>query len=187
MNTAGIKRVEYILNMFAVLGICIVLGLGFVFQFFFHELPCPLCLLQRVGFTLMAMGFLFNLYFGLQPSHYAMVLLSAVFTGFVALRQIALHVIPGTGSYGSEIFGLHMYTWSFIFSVIAVVITALMLGVNRQYEAPQVINTKYKQYVHIIFAVFFLITLANAVSTWAECGWHECPDNPVNYLHVIFH
>jgi disulfide bond formation protein DsbB len=185
MNLITIKKVEYIFNMLAVLGISIVLMMGFIFQFFLHELPCPLCLLQRVGFTLIAMGFLFNLRFGLRPSHYAIVLLSAVYTGFVALRQVSLHVIPGTGNYGSAIFGLHMYTWSFIFSVLAIIVTTIMLGIDRQYEPAHINNTQYKKYVHALFALFFIITLANAISVWAECGWQECPDNPTGYIHSI--
>ncbi|MFN7096779.1 MAG: disulfide bond formation protein B, partial [Gammaproteobacteria bacterium] len=146
MNSILVKKIEYVLNMLAVLGISTIFIISFILQFGFHELPCPLCLLQRVGFTLMAMGFLFNIRFGLRPSHYAIVLLSAVYTAFVAARQVLLHIIPGTGDYGPPIFGLHMYTWTFILSVIIIIVTTLMLGVDRQYEPAHINNTKYKKY-----------------------------------------
>jgi hypothetical protein len=32
----------------------------------------------------------------------------------MSMRQILLHVVPGTGAYGNAIFGLHLYTWAFI-------------------------------------------------------------------------
>ena len=35
-------------------------------------------------------------------------------SGSASLRQISLHVVPGTGSYGSALFGMHFYTWAFV-------------------------------------------------------------------------
>ena len=121
------------LNALEILGIFVTLLMAFAFQFVLHELPCPLCLLQRIGFFSMAFGFLLNLRFGLRPSHYAFVILWALFTSFVALRQIALHVVPGTGTYGSPFLGMHLYTWSFVVSMGIIVFTTLFLGVDRQY------------------------------------------------------
>lgn len=185
MNSSMVKKIEYLLNMLAVLGISALFIIDFIFQFVLHELPCPLCLLQRVGFTLIAMGFLFNLRFGLRPSHYAIVLLSTIYTAFVALRQVLLHIVPGTGDYGPAIFGLHMYTWSFVLSVIIIIATTLMLGVDRQYEPAHINNIQYKKYIHAIFVLFFILTLTNAIATWAQCGWQECPDNPTGYVHSL--
>ncbi len=94
---------ENICNLLEVYFIILMLVMAFAIQFILHEIPCPLCLLQRLGFLAIAFGFLMNLRFGLRPSHYAIVIISALYTSFVALRQIALHVVPGTGSYGSAI------------------------------------------------------------------------------------
>lgn len=186
MQTTTIRKVEYALNMLAVAGISAVLLVAFFFQFVLHELPCPLCLLQRMGFALMAIGFLLNLRFGLRPSHYALSLLSAVYTGFVALRQVLLHIVPGTGSYGSPIFGLHMYTWTFILAVVVIIGTTLMLGIDRQYDPADVNNIRHKKLVHLLFSLFFVLIIASAITTWAECGWAICADNPVSYLHAIW-
>ena len=46
-----------ILNALDVIGIIIILIVAFGFQFYLKELPCPLCLLQRVGLIAMAFGF----------------------------------------------------------------------------------------------------------------------------------
>lgn len=185
MRHLTLKQTEYALNMLALLGISVILLMAFAFQFFWYELPCPLCLLQRVGFLLMGIGFLMNLRFGLHPVHYTLVLLSAVYTGFVALRQILLHIIPGTGDYGSAIFGLHMYTWSFIFVVLVIIATAVILGASRQYETHSHFFAAYKKTCLLLISLFFLIAVSNIASVWAECAWRACPDNPVTYVHTL--
>lgn len=185
MQLIIIKKVEYTLNILAVTGISLVLLMAFFFQFALHELPCPLCSLQRIGFTLIGIGFLLNLRFGLRPSHYAISLLSAIFTAFAASRQVLLHIVPGTGNYGSPIFGLHMYTWTFILCVLVIIGTTFMLSIDRQYAPATKQNTTYKKTTFILFLIFFLIAVVNGVASWAECGWTECSDNPMSYLHSI--
>lgn len=172
-----------ILNMLELFGVILVLCLAFLFQIVLHELPCPLCLLQRVGFLGAAFGFLLNLRFGERPGHYSIVLLSALFASFVALRQIALHVIPGSGVYGSAIFGLHFYTWSFIVSLGIVLTTSLILGSREQYKSADTKNVRWPYITHLLFAIVIVLTTGNIVSTYLECGFKQCPDNPTQYQH----
>ena len=96
----SINHLEQWLNALTIAGIVILLMMAFTFQFLFGELPCPLCLLQRIGFLITSVGFILNLRYGLRPSHYALALLGSLFTVFVALRQIALHILPGDLGYG---------------------------------------------------------------------------------------
>ena len=186
MNATFIKKWEYVLNALEILGVLLLLLMAFGFQFIFNELPCPLCLLQRVGFIGIACGFLLNLRFGLKSSHYAIALLFAFFTAMVALRQVALHAIPGSGSYGSAVFGLHMYTWSFIVSVVVLVFTTIMLGMDSQYYSQQknISNKKTKKIriMHFLFCLVAVVILSNIVSVYFECGLTQCPDNPIRYL-----
>lgn len=168
-------------NLFEVCGVFLVLLLAFLLQFIYNELPCPLCLLQRFGFMAIAFGFLLNFRFGFRPSHYSIILISSLYTSFVALRQIVLHVIPGTGSYGNAVFGLHLYTWSFVISMLVVVSTTLLLGVDRQYLEKARKSKLWEYVVHTLFAVLVFLTVANIVSTIFECGLTQCPDNPDRY------
>lgn len=177
--------IESIANAFELLGVMLVLVMALVFQFGFHELPCPLCLLQRLGFLGIAFGFLLNLRFGFRPSHYAIVILSGLFTSFVALRQISLHVLPGTGAYGSAVFGLHMYTWSFIISMMIVLITTILFGFDRQYLSESKASHSWRQTVRALFVLMIFVTVANTISVLLECGMHACPDNPVSYALSI--
>ena len=179
-----IHKALKVFNALELLGIFIVIAMAFAFQFLFHELPCPLCILQRAGFIAMAFGLLLNLRFGFHPSHYALTILAAVFTAAVALRQIALHVVPGTVTYGNAFLGLHMYTWSFIIAAIVIVVTACFQSVDSQYKPNTQSSKHYQRLSTITFIALFIVAVLNAISTFAECGIKQCPDNPTHYQYV---
>ena len=179
-----VKKTEAALNTLELLGIFLVLLAAFSFQFILRELPCPLCLLQRVGFIGMALGLTLNLRFGFRPSHYAVTLLSAMFTSFVALRQISLHIVPGTGHYGSAIFGLHMYTWSFILSAAVMLYTVILLSIDRQYLVLREAKAHWRKLSFVLLVILLLLALANGAATFLECGLDFCPGNPTDYLEL---
>lgn len=87
-----INQIIEFISIMEVFGICFIIGMAFALQLLWNDLPCPLCLLQRLGLLGIALGFLLNIRYHVRPSHYAISLLSALFTAFVALRQIALHI-----------------------------------------------------------------------------------------------
>ncbi|AJC48838.1 disulfide bond formation protein B [Allofrancisella guangzhouensis] len=178
------------LNAIEVMGITTIILMAFFFQFVMGEIPCPLCLLQRLGLLAIGFGFLLNMHYHVRPSHYALSLLASVFTAFVSLRQIALHVSDPVG-FGSKILGMHMYSWVFVISMVAIIYIAIVLSYPQQYEIrkpPQEIseakNKKIKAFTHIAFILFAIIIFANIASTFFQCGLHECPDNPVGYVLV---
>jgi disulfide bond formation protein DsbB len=103
-----------LLNALGLIAVDTVLALAFIDQLWFRDLPCPLCNLQRAGFTAAGFGLALNLLFGPRPSHYGVTILGASVGAAISMRQTLLHIVPGTGSYGNAIFGLHLYTWAFI-------------------------------------------------------------------------
>jgi disulfide bond formation protein DsbB len=177
----SLSTVAEYLDMLAVAGICLLLLVAFFLQFYLNEPPCPLCLLQRLGFLLTAAGFLLNIRFGLEPSHYMISLLGALYTAFVALRQVALHIVPGSGHYGGAIFGFHMYTWSFIVSALIILFTSIVLGFNRQYGDMTDKTRPLNWLGYFLFALVFLLAFANLIDVIAECGLGACPENPTGY------
>ena len=83
-------RLALVLNALGLYAIAGILLAAFVMQIVLQELPCPLCLLQRVAFVALAVGPILNLRFGPRPSHYALSLIAAVmgtFAGAAALRR----------------------------------------------------------------------------------------------------
>jgi disulfide bond formation protein DsbB len=171
-----------ILNMLGLLGISLVLAVAFFYQLALGELPCPLCLLQRAGFIAIGMGFLFNIRLGERPSHYAMILIASLVTGFISMRQVSLHLAPGDPGYGSALFGLHFYTWALIAAVGIVCYVALVFVLKDvtgdRHGAVSVCGPAS----NAVFAIFALLVAANLLSTVLECGAGQCDDNPVRYL-----
>ncbi len=66
------------LNALSLYAVALVLAAAFAAQLILHELPCPLCLLQRLQFAVLAIGPILNIRYGPRPSHYALSLLAAV-------------------------------------------------------------------------------------------------------------
>lgn len=172
------------LNALGLLGISLVLMVAFYYQLALGELPCPLCLLQRAGFIAIGIGFLFNLRIGERASHSAMILAGSLVTGFISVRQVALHLGAGDPGYGSTLFGLHFYTWALIAAIGVVGYVALLfvlkdvVGERGAFEDMPMNG----QASNAVFAIFALVIAANLVSTVLECGAGQCEDNPVHYL-----
>jgi disulfide bond formation protein DsbB len=158
-----------------------VLAVAFYDQLVLGDLPCPLCILQRAGFAAAGMGLALNLRFGPKPSHYAIVILSAVAGGAISMRQILLHIVPGSGSYGNAILGLHFYTWGFVLAVAIVIGSAAMLLFDRQFGEDRSARP-LAGFALIVVVLFILLVLGNGVSTVVECAGGLCPDNPTDYL-----
>lgn len=169
------------LNAVGLLAVSLVLIAAFLDQFVLGELPCPLCLLQRVGFVGAAFGLALNVAFGPRPSHYAVTILSACFGGAVSVRQILGHIVPGTGTYGSAILGLHFYTWALIIFGVIVLGCAALLFFERQFTGPDAGPSRATAFGSAMLALAAFLALANGVSTVLECGGGLCPDNPVSY------
>jgi disulfide bond formation protein DsbB len=174
------RSLSVILNTLGLFGIALTLAAAFTIQLMRGELPCPLCLLQRILFAMLAVGPILNIRFGARPAHYALSLLAAVVGAAVAARQILLHIMPGDPGYGSALLGYHYYTWAFIVFVAAIVLIGIVLlfdtdsGGDR--PAPPAGPAARA-------AVWLVIGLAglNVVSTLVECGFAACPDNPTFY------
>jgi disulfide bond formation protein DsbB len=170
------------LNAVGLLAVSTVLLFAFADQIFLKDLPCPLCILQRGAFVVAGFGLALNLRFGPRASHYALVLIGSLAGAFVASRQILIHIVPGTGTYGHELLGLHFYSWAFVIFVVMVLGTAVMLLFDRQFATENVATDRVTALSRIAFMLFGLLALGNGLSTVLECAGGLCPDNPTDYL-----
>lgn len=168
------------LNTLALLGVCGVLAAAFGLQFVFHELPCPLCLLQRVAFIAVGLGFLLNVRFGSSSAHYGMVLIGAVIGASMSLRQVALHIVPGSGEYGSALFGLHLYTWGFVGFATTVLFVGFLLFLEAR-AARQAAGPRNGFLAGAASWLFVALVAANLFSVLLECGVGPCDDDPTYY------
>ena len=177
-------RTAILLNALALYALALVLLMAFAFQLLWHELPCPLCLLQRVAFVALAVGPILNIRYGPRPSHYAMSLLAALIGAVVSIRQVLLHILPRDPGYGSAVAGLHYYSWAAVIFALAIALIGVMLMFDRPVDdtATALWPPKFA-----IVAIWLIVILAaaNAASTLVECGLTWCPDNPVRYELLI--
>ena len=169
-----------------VLGISLTLLIAFVMQFMLSELPCPLCMLQRVAFALCGFGFLLNLRFGSQPLHYGITIFSAMFGLFVASRQVLLHIVPGSGAYGSTVLDLHLDTWSAVLFLAIIAGTAVLMILEGRGEKPDEFRAtqRFGGLYRAIGYLLVVMTLASAINSFLQCGPVECADDPTGYWIV---
>ena len=175
----NLSRFAYQLNALALLAITLILVAAFAEQLYVGELPCPLCLLQRVGLMTAGLGFMLNLRVGLHPMHYGVTMIAALVGAATSARQVLLHIIPDGMGYGKVFFGLHLYTWSFVSFVCILFGVGVLLMISG---GPGTGGRKLSRWVQLVLGAFFTVVLANLVSTLLECGWSECPSDPTRYL-----
>jgi len=169
------------LDTLALLGLSVMLLVAFYYQFVLGELPCPLCALQRVGFIVAGVALMLNLRTGFSAANYGIVILTSLVAGSASLRQVALHVVPGSGAYGSALFGLHFYTWAFVGYGALIAYVGAMLLVARVPD-PRERPPAGGGLAGAACGLFVLMAAANAAAFLLECGVGPCPDNPVGYL-----
>lgn len=172
---SNLEKWQRNLNALIIVILSSILLSAFGVQIFMHEQPCPLCLLQRLGMIGVATGALMNVWYGIRTSHYGLMLLSSLMGGFVALRQISLHVCPAFPKFGLPVLGLSLYTWSFVIFVCVVLAVALLLFLynpkESQYQpAPPNLWGKFA------FGFIVIIAAANIVTTLLQCGLGPCSE-----------
>ncbi len=178
--TPGVARA---LNALALLGLAAVLGVAYGFQFGLGELPCPLCMLQRLAFVAMSVGLMLNLRSGLRPSHYGLVLIAAAFGAVVSARQLLLHIASEGGGYGSVLWGLHFYSWAFLLFAGGIVLVGVMLQGDHQFAETDLAESRGPLTVlgGLAFVVIVAVSGANVATTALQCGFSECADTPTQY------
>jgi disulfide bond formation protein DsbB len=172
-------------NQLALAAIIGMLSYAFVDQLYFGELPCPLCLMQRMGFVIIGFALVLNIRCGAHASHYGVGVIGGLVGMMVSLRQVLLHVLPGDKGFGATFLELHFYTWAFVgyLGLIAGLAILLMLPNREVRSRSWLANT--------LAILFIVLVFANLASTLLECGIGPCADDPTQYdgwiwLHTRF-
>ncbi len=168
------------LNALSLYGVAAVLAAAFAAQFLLNELPCPLCLLQRIMFTALAIGPILNIRFGPRPSHYALSLLAAMVGAIVSTRQVLLHIMPGDTGYGSALLGYHYYTWALLGFIAAIGLLAIIMLFDKQFDSTPT-DPPASAFGRTAVWLVIGLTALNVISTLLECGFGACADNPLVY------
>jgi disulfide bond formation protein DsbB len=117
MNTATDARLSATLNDLFLLAMMLmmaaILTTAMVLQYYGGEIPCPLCLLQRVAMFGVCFGAILHFRDGASARNDGFCMLFALLLLIVSARQTLLDIFPRPGhSYvGSAVLGLHMPVW----------------------------------------------------------------------------
>lgn len=180
-------RLGFVIAHLNVLAICVPLIGAFGEQFIDGELPCPLCILQRMGMMLCALG---PAYIIMQARRgevttadfatgYGMSIVAALAGGSVSARHILLHIMPSDRGFGAPVLGLHLYTWAFVIFCTTILVAGLNLVFARELTPGPV---RFGWPSRLTLLLIGGLILANLVAVFFQEGLHwTLPDNPERY------
>ena len=166
-----------LLVMFVIAGI---LTAAMTLQYVKGELPCPLCLLERVAMLGVCFGIMLNFRRGFSYQNTGFSLLFAIVLLVISVRQSLLDIYPRPGHeyIGSAIFGIHMPVWSIIIALallIAYAIKLAILGGDEYLREADVSEFPAIRRIADILSIYVIaICLINLVSVVLQCGFGEC-------------
>ncbi|SJZ35764.1 Disulfide bond formation protein DsbB [Enhydrobacter aerosaccus] len=181
-----LDRLILLLMLLALAG---TLTAAMVLQVAFGEIPCPLCLLQRVAMFGCCFGLIQQLHAG-ESAHglewglergsergSGLALVFALLLLVISGRQTLLDIVPRPGHayVGSAVLGLHMPVWSVVIAL------ALLLGFAVRFAlfgAPRTAGGAGGAVLHrwvrgLEFYVVLLCAL-NFVAVILQCGLDQC-------------
>ena len=168
----------YLLAMMAV--IAGILTAAMTLQYANGELPCPLCLLQRVAMFGVCFGIMQNFRGGFSHQNTGFSLLFAIFLLIVSIRQSLLDITPRPGHayIGSAILGIHMPVWSIIIALcllIAFSAKLAMLGGDDHLRDNDVKTfPMVDRAASLLSLAVIMLCAINLVSVVLQCGLGEC-------------
>lgn len=180
-------RLGFWIAHFNIVAVCAVLLGAFGVQFGEGELPCPLCVMQRMAMLLCLLGpahVILKAREGDVPAGefatgYGMSVLAAVLGASIAGRQVLLHILPDDPGFGEPMFGLHLYTWSFVVFVTVLGVSGLNLVFAPQLT-PQ--GIRFGWLSKLVLGLLAGVILANAGAVFFEEGLHwTLPGHPERY------
>jgi disulfide bond formation protein DsbB len=183
-----LARVLNFIGLMAMVGV--LLG-AYVYQFYYRELPCTLCLLQRVAMTAVAFGAAMNVVLGPDPRHYGVCLVSAAFGGAVSIRQSLLHINPyfdtKTGQptlsaasnppFGHSVMGFDLYVWGVILFGMVILAVGVMQLFRGQFRPVTQEPRWLTRLAAVGVGILFVMTALGALTTFLECGLGNCPND----------
>ncbi len=168
----------YLVAMMAV--IAGILTTAMTLQYAKGELPCPLCLLQRVALFGVCFGIMLNFRSGFSYQNTGFSLLFAILLLIVSVRQSLLDIYPRPGHeyIGSAIFGIHMPVWSIIIALcllIAFAAKLAVLGGDEHLRDNHVTRFPFIARAAGVISLYVIALCAiNLVSVVLQCGFGQC-------------
>jgi disulfide bond formation protein DsbB len=159
------------------LTIAAILTMAMILQYYGGEIPCPLCLLQRVAMFGVCFGIIMHFRHGYSARNDGVGMLFALFLMIVSVRQTLLDIYPRPGHnyIGSAILGLHMSVWSVVIAVAILLAFAVKFAIlgGEQLRDPQTSPT-FGRVARLLSLYVIAICLINLGSVILQCGAGAC-------------
>ena len=158
-------------------GLAAILTAAMVLQYAAGEIPCPLCLLQRVAMFGVCFGIIHHTRHGYDVRNIGVGLVWALYLLLISVRQVLLNIVPRPGhAYpGSVVLGLHLPVWSVLIAFAILLAFAVMLAL---FDANRLSATPPSPVLTRIGTVAGLYVIAlcfvNLVSAVLQCGLGAC-------------
>jgi disulfide bond formation protein DsbB len=180
----GTPRLAALLNFLFLFSmmfvIAAILTAAMTLQYVYGELPCPLCLLQRVALFGVCFGIILQFRHGFSYRNSGISMLFAIFLLIVSVRQTLLDIYPRPGHeyIGSAVLGLHMPVWSVLIALallIAFAVKFSVLGGEEKLREIRVDEFPALQKLAAALSIYVIALCAiNFGSVVLQCGLGEC-------------
>jgi disulfide bond formation protein DsbB len=172
--TAALDRL-ILVAMLAVLAA--ILTAAMVMQYALDEIPCPLCLLQRVAMFGCCFGLIVQLRAGASERGTGIALIFAVLLLVISVRQTLLDLFPRPGHdyIGSAVLSMHLPVWSVIIAVALLLGFAVRLALfGGARNAADATHDPFRPIVRLLALYVMAICAINFLSVVAQCGFDQC-------------
>jgi disulfide bond formation protein DsbB len=181
MNTTADARLTAMLNDLFLLAMMMtmaaILTMAMVLQYHGGEIPCPLCLLQRVAMFGVCFGIILHFRDGYSARNDGFCMLFALLLLIISARQTMLDIFPRPGHdyVGSAVLGLHMPLWSVVIAVAILVAFAVKLAVlGGEHPRERQPSPMLGRPARLLSLYVIAICLINFVSVILQCGVDAC-------------
>jgi disulfide bond formation protein DsbB len=154
-----------------------ILTAAMVLQYDGGEIPCPLCLLQRVAMFGVCFGIIMHFCHGYSARNDGVGMLFALLLMMVSVRQSLLDIYPRPGhSYiGSAVLGLHMPVWSVVIATAILAAFAIKFAIlgdeHLRDRSPPAALGRLAKLLSLYVVVICLINLGSVI---LQCGADAC-------------
>ncbi len=158
-------------------GLAAILTAAMVLQYAAGEIPCPLCLLQRVAMFGICFGIIHHVRSGYDARNIGVGLVWALYLLLISVRQVLLNIVarPGHAYPGGAVLGLHMPVWSVViaFAVLLAFAATLAMfnGERLSVTPPSPLLTRTGTLAGLYVIALCLINLVSAI---LQCGLGAC-------------
>ena len=180
-----------VLNFIGMLAMIGVLVGAYVYQFYYRDVPCTLCQLQRLAMVAVAFGAAMNVRLGPDPRHYGVCLVSALLGIAVSIRQTALHINPFFDTktakptllattnppFGPPVMGHSLYVWGIVLFAVVILAVGIVQLFRGQFKPGAPESAWLTRLASVGVGLLLVMATAETLTTFMECGFGACPND----------